>query len=146
MENEALINKDGELVIKLSLIMGGLNSDGRRDLMRYVWFESYFIEELMEIIVNGYVNTDDGLWDLWSRDIEKIRTKLLPLMDAISRETITALQRNRDLIDGNAKAERKKFWDIERKYTDLQHSIKVAHNTIEELREQIINLTQEQER
>ena len=139
MSENAKLTSKGELVINIPYIVDNLTNEERKDIMRYVWFNDHFITELMDVLVNGYVNTTEGDWSIWHTSLEKIRKKLLPLMDSISAKTIEELTRWRDYQEKSSKEYMNKVWKLENTIHKLNCELEHSKRSIQSLQNRLMD-------
>lgn len=107
----------GQLIVDIDGLVDGLPFEERREVLRRVWFDSYFVKDFLDLIVDGGLDYHE--WYFGGDTIHEIRSKLLPLMDRISADEIKKLTEKNKQLDEDRRAEWSKCWNLEKTVAEL---------------------------
>jgi len=112
MKPIATLTEDGDLKIDLAHLMdydSGASEALYRKLTRWSLFEEEFIGSLLDHLATGA--TEDGDW--WSSEFaERLRARLLPLIDDVIAQHISDLVHDRDHCKAMSDRWRNACWQI----------------------------------
>lgn len=112
MKPAALLTKDGNIEIDLAHLLDYATPEAETlyaKLAGYAAFEEAFVTRLVDHIATGA--TEDGDW--WSSELaEKVRSRLLPMVDGAVAELIADLVHSRDRAVAMSERWRNACWQI----------------------------------